>query len=300
MNTETNFCLRVDVDTFEGLKLGIPKIVNFALKSECAVTIYLSMGKYATGRNLFHIIRNNEIKQKRISLWKRNHPKSIIRGLLLPPRTIRDKEIKIIREYNSEKLIEFHPHGYNHIKWSRTFTKLNYENTKELVEALIEENKRILGIKPIANAAPNFQINIHYFRLLKKENFSFSSDIFHSTPFNLKIKEVSNEDQSFQIPQLPVTETSIEQHILQGKSSIQILEEYRKRFEEYVDSGKKYVCLYIHSVYEPLKLLSLLKSIIDLVFKLDMHSLTHSEFIQNQTSLPVVEYNQIFGGTKNE
>ncbi|MCG3222791.1 MAG: hypothetical protein H7641_15535, partial [Candidatus Heimdallarchaeota archaeon] len=127
MNTETNFCLRVDVDTFEGLKFGIPKVVDLALKLECSVTIYLSLGKYATGRNLFRIIRNKEITEKRIPPWKRNHPKSIIRGLLLPSRGIKEKEIKKLQEYNTEKLIEFHPHGYNHVKWSKSFSGLSYE-----------------------------------------------------------------------------------------------------------------------------------------------------------------------------
>ncbi|MHA2307752.1 MAG: hypothetical protein ACXABJ_00525, partial [Candidatus Heimdallarchaeaceae archaeon] len=276
MNTETNFCLRVDVDTFEGLKIGIPKVVDFALKLECSTTIYLSLGKYATGRNLFRIIRNKEMASKRIPPWKRNHPKSIVRGLLLPPRGIKDKEIEKLQEYNTEKLIEFHPHGYNHVKWSKSFSGLSYEKTKENVKSLMEEYVKIFGRKPIANAAPNFQINKHYFHLLKEEGFSFSSDLFHPIPINLQFKSNGNQKEFFQIPQLPVTETCIEEFILQGKTPDQIKEEYRKRFEECVDLGKEYICLYVHSIFEPIKLNNLLKEIIDLVFKFDMQTLTHS------------------------
>lgn len=298
MNTETNFCLRVDVDTFEGLKLGIPKVVDFALKQECSVTIYLSLGKYATGRNLFRIIKNKEITGKRIPSWKRNHPKSIIRGLLLPPRGIRDKEIKKLQEYNTEKLVEFHPHGYNHVNWSKSFSGLSYEKTEENVKLLIEEYTKIFGQKPIANAAPNFQINKHYFHLLKKEKFSFSSDLYHPVPVNLQFKCSENQKKSFQIPQLPVTETSIEEFILQGKTPNQIKKEYKKRFEECVDLGKEYICLYVHSIFEPVKLNNLLKEIIDLVFKFDMQTSTHSEFVQTQTDFPVVEFDQLFGELK--
>ena len=298
MNTETNFCLRVDVDTFEGLKLGIPKVVEFALKLECSVTVYLSLGKYATGRNLFRIVRNKEITKKRIPPWKRNHPKSIVRGLLLPPRGIKESEIRELLQYNAEKLIEFHPHGYNHVKWSKSFSGLNYEKTKENVESLIEEYKRIFGQKPIANAAPNFQINKHYFQLLKEENFSFSSDLYHPNPINLQFKGRGNQKKSFQIPQLPVTEISIEEFLLQGKTPNQIKEEYKKRFEECVDVGIKYICLYVHSIYEPIKLNNLLKEIVNLIFKLDMQTLTHSEFIQTQTDFPVIDYNQLFGDEK--
>ena len=95
-----------------------------------------------------------------------------------------------------------------------------------------------------------------------------------------------------------MTETSIEEFILQGKTPDQIKKEYRKRFEEYVDLGKKYICLYVHSIYEPIKLNNLLKEIVNLVFKLDMQALTHGEFIQTQTDFPVIEYEQFFGEIK--
>ena len=298
MNTETNFCLRVDVDTFEGLKLGIPRVVELSSDLECSITIYLSLGKFATGRNLFRKIRSREKIVKRIPPWVRNHPKSIIRGLLIPPRKIKEKEKKILQEYNRESSIEFHPHGYNHVKWSSAFTKFTFEKTKEIMKSMIEEYSEIFEKKPIANAAPNFQVNEHYFQILKEENFSFSADLRHPEPISLQFRDRENQQGTFQIPQLPVTETSIEEFILQGKTLNQIRNGYKKRFENAVDQGKEYVCLYVHSIYEPIKLNKLLEDIISLVFKFDMKSTTHNEFFQTHPDFPIIQYDQLGGSKK--
>ena len=298
MNTETNFCLRIDVDTFEGIKLGIPEVVDFVLKQECPATIYLSMGKFATGRNIFRIIRNKEIAKKRIPPWIRNHPKSIIRGLLLPPRRIKEKERKKLRDFSAEPSIEFHPHGYNHIKWSRNFSNLSYEKTKGYIDSFIEEYSEIFSKKPIANAAPNFQVNKHYFQLLRKKKFSFTSDLYHSIPFKLQFKRGDKQSQAFQLTQLPVTEKSIEDFILQGKTSDQILEEYKNRFEEYIDSGKNYICLYAHAIFEPMRFRNLLTDILKLVYKLDMKITTHSDFANKHKELSIIPYEQLYGGIK--
>ncbi len=192
-----------------------------------------------------------------------------------------------------EKSIEFHPHGYNHVKWSSSFSKFTFEKTKEIMKSMIEEYEDIFEKKPIANAAPNFQVNNHYFQLLKEEDFCFGADIRHPEPINLQFRNRENLQKTFLIPQLPVTEISIEELILQGKTLDQIRDWYKKRFEDAVDQGKEYTCLYVHSIYEPMKHSKLLEEIINLIFKFDMKSITHNEFFQIQSDFPVVEYERL-------
>ncbi len=90
-----------------------------------------------------------------------------------------------------------------------------------------------------------------------------------------------------------MTEISIEELILQGKTLDQIRDWYKKRFEDAVDQGKEYTCLYVHSIYEPMKHSKLLEEIINLIFKFDMKSITHNEFFQIQSDFPVVEYERL-------
>ncbi|MHA2357489.1 MAG: hypothetical protein ACXABK_01800 [Candidatus Heimdallarchaeaceae archaeon] len=293
MNSETNFILRVDIDTYEGLKIGLPKVIDFVEKHNIPATIYLGLGKYATGRNIFRIIKSKDMK-KRIAPWKRNHPKSIFRGILLPSGKIGEEEKEQLREYNSKDLIEFHPHGYNHVKWSSSFANSSYEKTCDFINKFTEEYETIFKQKPIANAAPNFQINQFYFDELKKRKFNFSSDIQYSNPFYIVFCNDKSNTDSCQILQLPVTEPSIEELILQSKNTKQISETYRKLFKKHKDQERNYVCFYMHAVFEPLRFLSILDEIAELVYKNDMNPILHSKFSSLDKKHQTIKYSHLY------
>ena len=283
MNSETNFCLRVDVDTFEGLKKGIPKVLEISKKHEIPISIYLSLGKYETGRNLFRKIQKKERIINNISPWKRNSFKSLLRGIVLPAKTIGDKEKKFLQNINKDSDAEIHPHGYNHVRWSSNFPNLSKDKTRDIVSNLIDEYRSIFQKKPIANAAPNFSVNKHYFQTLIDNKFKFSADFRYSEPFMLQL-----EEKNSQITQFPVTESTIEEHITMGKSTDHIVSEYKVRFDSHVENGTKYVCFYVHAVYEPLRLETTMNKVLSYVNKCDFKATTHSKFYQVCSKLPIV------------
>ena len=283
MNTETNFCLRVDVDTFEGLKKGIPRIVALAEKYEIPLTIYLSLGKYATGRNIFRKVRNREKVEFRIPPWKRNDFKSLLRGIILPVGKIRSKEKSYLQTLEEEEKLEIHPHGYNHVNWSAKFHKLSNEETKKSINNIIAEYESIFSKKPISNAAPNFNVNKHYFQILADNGFKFAADFKYSNAFNLQL-----ESNGSKITQLPVTEPTIEDLIYMGKSQNQIRTELKGRFKDYVENEANYVCFYIHAIYEPVRLEKTLENIFSFTNKIDMKAVTHSAYQNECSNLPTI------------
>ncbi len=284
MNTETHFCLRVDIDTFEGLKKGLPNCIKIAKKIECPITVYLSLGKYATGRNIFRKIKRKESINLKLPPWKRNSVKSIMRGLIIPPARIGDKEKKQLRHYSHLEEVEFHSHGYNHVNWSSNFSNFPKEKTKEYLDLFIEEYEEIFNKKPIANAAPNFQVNKYYFEQLKTRGFKFSSDFCYKEPFNL---------QPYDLDQLPVTEPTIEEFLIHGKSSEQIKEEFEQNMKIKVDTGVHYVCFYIHAIFEPVKLENLLEDILKISFKYDMKPLSHSGYYKLFNKFPALKHSEL-------
>jgi len=293
MTTETNFCLRVDVDTFEGLRYGIPKIVNLSKKLDFPVTIYVGLGKYATGRNIFRILKTRRKVKLNINGLKRNFVRSYTRGIILPPKTIGSKEKELLNSYNSEELIEFHPHGCNHVKWSSSFANFSFEKTENWMDAINNEYKLIFNKKPIANAAPNFQTNIHYFKILKKLGYAFSSDFYKMSPFILEIEEARKDSKNNKIVQLTVTEPTIEEYLQQEKTLTQIRNEYEKSFKRYIEQEADYVCMYIHSAFEPIRLGDTLEEICQLIYKLDMKPTTHTNFYKKIKELPTINYSEL-------
>jgi len=280
---ETNFCYRVDIDTWEGLYKGLPKCIKIANENAIPFTYYLSLGKYATGRNLFRIIKEKETIIKKIPAWKRNHWKDLFRGILLPPKSIGTNLAEKLQEYASDKNTEFHPHGYNHVFWANNFKNFDLKLTSTYIENIIQEYMQIFGKEPIANAAPNFVVNPFYLELLSSKCFKFASDFIYHSPFLLS-KTSSKEQNS--IVQLPVTEQTIESLILQGKSGMEIVDFYNKRFQRLIDEGVSYICMYAHAIYEPVKLSSIIDKIFELVVKYDMKALTHSEYYNKKDEYP--------------
>ena len=283
MNSETSFCLRVDVDTFEGLKKGIPKVLEISKKHEIPTSIYLSLGKYETGRNLFRKIQKKERIASNIPPWKRNSFKSLLRGIILPAKNIGDNEKEYLQSIDKDSNVEIHPHGYNHVRWSTNFPNLSKDKTRDIVSNIIDEYTSIFHRKPIANAAPNFSVNKHYFQTLVDNKFKFSADFKYPEPFVLQL-----EEKKSQITQLPVTELTIEEHITKGKSTDRIVSDYKKRFGNHVENSAKYVCFYVHAIYEPLRLEKTLNKVLSYVNKYDFKSTTHSKFHQICSKLPII------------
>ena len=283
MNSETNFCLRVDVDAFEGLKKGIPKVLEISKKHEIPISIYLSLGKYETGRNLFRKIKKKEGIVSFIPPWKRNSFKSLLRGIILPAKNIGDNEKKYLLSIEKDSDVEIHPHGYNHVRWSSNFSNLTKDKTREIVSNLIDEYTGIFQKKPIANAAPNFSVNKHYFQALVDNKFKFSADFRYPEPFTLQL-----EEKKSQLTQLPVTEPTIEEQIIKGKSTDLIISEYKKRFGNHVENEAKYVCFYVHAIYEPFRLERTLNKVLSYINKYDFKTTTHSKFQQECSKLPTI------------
>ncbi|OLS32572.1 MAG: putative 4-deoxy-4-formamido-L-arabinose-phosphoundecaprenol deformylase ArnD [Candidatus Heimdallarchaeota archaeon AB_125] len=290
MNSETHFCLRVDVDTFEGLKKGIPEIYNLIQDSDIPLTVYLSLGNYATGRNIFRKIKHKE-KLTSIPLWERNSLRSLFRGVLLPPAKIGKSAKGLLKNYESKDLVEIHPHGYNHVKWSTNFHEFSREKTNEYIENIFTEYENIFHSKPIANAAPNFQTNKIYFQIMKEKGVEFLADFKHPEPFFLQFETPEKNVQ--EILQLPVTEPTIEELIIQGKNIERIKEEYRTRFKHYKDINSNYICFYLHAIYEPFKMKKLLEYILNLTIKFDMKPTSHKNFKEKIVTAPKIRYDEI-------
>ena len=284
---ETSICFRVDIDTWEGLQKGVPRCIKLSEENSFPFTYYLSLGKYATGRNLFRIIKNKEKIQRKIPVWRRNHWLDLFRGVLLPSKKINTPLIETLREYEASELIEFHPHGYNHVRWSGDFQHFSKEETSDYLDLIRSEYVKIFDKEPIANAAPNFRVNPFYFLLLSTKHFKFASDFIYHTPF---ILEANNEKS---VCQLPVTEETIECLIMKGMNRKEIIEFYKERFQTLIDNGISYICLYIHAIFEPLKLYPIIEDIIELTEKFDMKALTHSEYFNQSKKFPIIKLEEI-------
>ncbi|MHA1686590.1 MAG: hypothetical protein ACTSYD_09335 [Candidatus Heimdallarchaeaceae archaeon] len=288
---ETSFCFRVDIDTYYGLRKGLHSLIQVVKKMNIPITIYVTLGKFQTGKNLIkHLKHRKKIISAPVRIWQRNHPIDLLRGILLPSKSMSKKDKKELYNIFLSENIEIHAHGYDHVEWAYEFNTFSYEKTRWMLNRLIEEYKSIFGFRPVANAAPNFNINKYYLNLLNTEKFVWSSDILFSMPFYPRYKDICSENTiTSNVVQLPVTELSIYEMLTRGYTPEKIKDYLFNLWKKKIDEGVGYICFYLHAIFEPLKLPNLLKEIFNFVQSRELNVTSHSDFIANCKNIPVID-----------
>jgi hypothetical protein len=71
MNRQNILGLKIDVDTYVGMKQGVPRLLSILAHFGIPATFYLSMGPDASGRALLQLVKNPRfIKNEcRAPLW---------------------------------------------------------------------------------------------------------------------------------------------------------------------------------------------------------------------------------------
>ncbi len=294
MKNEVTFCLRVDVDTFEGLKKGLPKVKKIAEDLECPATIFLSLGKYETGRNIKYLLEQRREKSLYvIPMWQRTNWRDLLRGVIFPIKRIGQEEKDFLNSINQSKWCEIHPHGYNHVVWAHNFHKFGEEKTQEYLAKAFQEYSKLFNKEPIANAAPNFNYNSNYLKLLKNKNLIFASDTKYSKPFYPLYNLKDAEEQNVSVLQLPVTEVSIEDLMRRGYSNKDVINYYERRFEEIMEKGINYTCLYVHAIFEPYRFENLLRDVLELAKEQCFNLSFQSEFAKKNKNHPEIRIETI-------
>ena len=59
--------LKIDVDTYQGMRRGVPRLLDLLAQEKLRATFYLSIGPDASGRAIFQMFRNPRFLKKMIA-----------------------------------------------------------------------------------------------------------------------------------------------------------------------------------------------------------------------------------------
>ena len=110
--------LKIDVDTHEGMKKGVPRLLESLAALEVKGTFYLSMGPDASGLAILQLLKNPRFLKK---MLKSNAPalygiKTALYGTLLPSPFIALSFPDLVRRIMAEgHEVEFH--AWDHRRW---------------------------------------------------------------------------------------------------------------------------------------------------------------------------------------
>lgn len=193
--------LKIDVDTYNGMKNGVPRILSLLKKFDIKASFFVPMGRDHTGWTAKRIFTRRGFLKKasRVGVIETYGIRTLMHGLLLPGPEIAKKNELTLKQIVTEGH-EAGIHGHDHVSWHDHIKEWGEAKTTEILSRASSVYEDILGWEARSFAAPGWMINAYALRFFENNGFLYSSDTRGCSPF-LPVME----DDHFSILQIPTT-----------------------------------------------------------------------------------------------
>lgn len=193
--------LKIDVDTFEGMKKGVPRLLDLFRQFGIMGSFFVPMGKDHTGWTAKRVFTRKGFLKKvsRAGVIETYGIKTLMYGLLLPGPEIAKKNKSVLKQIVEEGH-EVGIHGFDHVSWHDNVRKWSEGKTIAILHKASQTYEDVLQQKARSFAAPGWMINGHALKFFEENEFLYSSDTRGSSPF---LPDMAGE--KFSILQIPTT-----------------------------------------------------------------------------------------------
>lgn len=175
--------LKINVNTYQGTRLGVPRLVETLQRHQVQASFYFTLGKDKTGRGIFRILRPGFLsKASRISVVSHYGMQTLLYGTLLPAPDIGRKCADIMRAVRDADF-EVGIHCYELMQWEHQVVSQDMAWTKRQMQLAYDRFIEIFGIASKSYAAAGWQLNRHALRLMQRFGFNYTSDTRGAYPY---------------------------------------------------------------------------------------------------------------------
>jgi undecaprenyl phosphate-alpha-L-ara4FN deformylase len=189
VNRKNVLGLKIDVDTFMGMKQGVPRLLSILSRFDIQATFYLSMGPDASGRAVLQLIKNPRFLKKmlRTNAGRLYGMKTALYGTLLPSPMIALSFPELVEQIISAgHEVEFH--AWDHRRWQDELYKRSTEWIEDWFEKGIQAYRKLVRKEPSSFGAPSWLIDDRVLEIVRKYSFRYLSCTRAKEPF---IDEIS-------------------------------------------------------------------------------------------------------------
>jgi undecaprenyl phosphate-alpha-L-ara4FN deformylase len=193
--------LKIDVDTHEGLKTGVPRLAEMLQREGVAASFFVAMGPDNSGKAIRRIITNRGFltkmfRTRAVSMygWR-----TILSGTLLKARPVAMAFPNLLRDLKAGGF-EVGVHGYDHVRWQDRIDEIGEPGIAQELEDAFEVYRSIFAEEPRAYAAPGWRANAISMRLVDRAGLLYHSDTRGSAPYRLQV-----EGAVLLTPEIPTT-----------------------------------------------------------------------------------------------
>jgi len=193
--------IKVDIDTSEGMKHGVPKLLALFNKYNIHASFFAPMGKDHTGRTVKRVFTRKGFLKKagRVGVVSTYGIKTLLYGIVLPGPEIAKKNSHLLGKIIEEGH-ELGIHGYDHVYWHDHIKNLGRNETDGLLRKSVAVYRKITGNNPQSFAAPGWMINQHALKFFEDNGFVYTSNARGRSPFYPSL-----DGNVFNILELPST-----------------------------------------------------------------------------------------------
>ncbi len=176
--------LKIDVDTYRGMQIGVPRLLDMLGSEGIRATFFLSIGPDASGRALLQILKNPRFLRKMVRTragslygWR-----TALYGTLLPSPLIALSFPELVRQIVAAgHEVQFH--AWDHRRWQDDLTRQPAAWIQEWFRKGIEGYEHLTGRRPSAFGAPAWLIDERVLSLIARYRFAYLSCTRASAPF---------------------------------------------------------------------------------------------------------------------
>ena len=207
--------LKIDVDTYRGTLIGVPRLVEILRRHGAQATFLFSLGPDHTGRAVKRAFRPGFMKKvSRTSVLEHYGLLTLLYGTLLPGPDIGRRCADILRAV-ADAGFQTGIHTWDHVRWQDGVAQADAHWTGAELRRAIDRYSEIFGCAPRTHGAAGWQMNAHALRLTQRLGFDYCSDARGAHPFI----PVQNAEIVL-CPQLPTTLPTLDELI--GRDGIAV------------------------------------------------------------------------------
>ena len=174
--------LKIDVDTYRGMRDGVPRLVRLLQLHEAGGTFLFSLGPDHTGRAITRVFRKNFLsKVRRTSVLEHYGLRTLLYGTLLPGPDIGRHcagEMRAVKAAGFEAGV----HCWDHVRWQDNVARRDADWTEREMQKAFDRFREIFGVDSVVHGAAGWQLNRHA-AWFEERNFAYASDTRGREPF---------------------------------------------------------------------------------------------------------------------
>ncbi len=184
MSPHRSLTFKIDVDTYQGLRDGVPRLLNLFDEMDIKASFFIAYGPDHSGKAIWNCLKNPKflIKMLKTRAWKLYGFKAMVSGTILPA-PVPSSELKDRLFEIRDRGHEVGLHGWDHRKWQDHLPSLSEESLREELKLAWDRHKDVFKEQAKGFAAPGWVLDLRSVGALIDLGVLYSSSTRGGVPF---------------------------------------------------------------------------------------------------------------------